>query len=399
MHLAIAGLCAMCLHSAVDRVGRRLWAVAVILAVLVALESVANLLTDSLATDDPLLWRLYRQTWFQVLLTVAYKGLPAAVAIAAARSIRRRSSAAIAVVVLVVLATSIAVRYVAMDASSSEWLHYLNGTVLPALALGGAAVLCWIAAANRGAAPPPPAGSLEASPDWLRAADGLGLYSAALVWRLAITFGGYALLSMAMLGRSAGLARLLMWALPLGALATGVMMFAGIVRFSGQPSSSPGRPAALFAAATMAITLVLDLYLLVLMLGVSGESGGYDALATASRLGPWTMALGFASLGALLFSFGAIAGRIADPTLRRRVGGVAIWLGFIALSAVGLRMMFDDISRRGGGSMIAIALVVGVAALAVLIAYVGLVRAVEAKLRQSDPGAGIPTAVVVDRSN
>jgi hypothetical protein len=117
-------------------------------------------------------------------------------------------------------------------------------------------------------------------------------------------------------------------------------------------------------------------------------------METAQSLGPWTLALSFAALGSLLFSFAAIAGRLADAGLTRRVYGIGGWLLAIGVGAVGLKVWLGEGMRRSElGTVVVFALLVAIAALAVLIAYIGLVRDIESRLRHSGEGASVPTAV------
>jgi hypothetical protein len=406
---AVTALAAMCLRGAIDDINRKLWLAAVILGGLVSCQALASLYTQIAGGDDPLLWRLYNKKWFAIGSKLVAAGSIAAILVAASRIARTRDTAALAVGGLVALLVSIVGVYLlpdTMDGASRLWADYLVGSASFAVAVAAAGFSCRAAAAARrsstgGAIP---VDLLPGAAAWSSSADGLRLYGTALVWRLVITFGGYALLLMAVLGKSMGLAKLLMWALPLGAIATGVMMFAGIVRFSGQPEGSPGRAAAVFAAAAMGMALLLDFYALTKILGVvGGEPSDYaayersrESMEAAQKVGPWAMALGFAALGALLVSFGAIASRLAESKLVRRVVTISIWLFFIGASVVGLRLWATDLRRSEAGTAIMFAVLVGIAALVVLIAYIGLVRDVEARLRDHAKGADVPSARVVD---
>lgn len=401
---AITALCLLCLSGSIDSTNRGLWIAAAALNALVALEILAGLLTQLAGSNDPLLWRLYKHTWFRLLAIAVDAGAVAAVVIAAARRLRDRTAWIIAAVSVVALAAWILYPHLAPDVSSpgrAAWMRFFGGRFLTAIAAIAAAVLCRLASRRGGDASGLTA-PLDGSPRWIAAADGLKLYGTALVWRLVLTFGGYLLLLLAILGKSVGLAKMLMWALPLGALATGALMFAGIIRYSGQPANSPGRPAAIFAAAAMGIGLLIEFYVLTLVLGAIGDRprdyealrSAREAMETAQSLGPWTLALSFAALASLLFSFAAIAARLADPSLTRRIYGLGGWLLAIGTGAVALKAWLGEGMKRSElGTVVVFALLVAVAALAVLIAYIGLVRDIESRLRHSGEGASVPTAV------
>ena len=406
--LSIAAVAAVgCALRGRDRLDRALWWTAAVAAAVAFADVAFFVLTQMAGSEDPFYYRLYRHRWFMAVVQLANLGWIAAVSLAAARRVRRPELAPLAIAAPVILAVCFALAFIdrpfgELGVSSTLWLQYASFTVLPALAMFAAGWLCWVAAA----APASTAAAvgLESSPRWGRAADGLGLYRTALVWRLLITFGGYLFLLVAGLGRSPGMARFLMWSLPLAAIATGLVMLAGVVRYCQQPAGSPGKGAAVFAAVTMVLALLLDFFVLTQVLSaVTAEPSSYsaydkvrDSLASAQRIAPWALAISFASLIALMISFRALATRLADTELAGRVAVMMVWLVLIAAALFGLRTWMGGLQPQTAELGLVLAFFAGIAALVVLIAYIGLVRAVEEKLRASSGGVEVPAARLVD---
>lgn len=391
-----------------DALDRQLWWAVAIAAGLACADIAFAFFTELAGGEDPLYFRMYRHRWFRITVRIVHLGWIAMAAIAAARRVKRRPGLAVGAVLL--CGASLALGLIdrplgELSVAKSMWLQFAVFTGMPALAIAATGWLCR-EASSRPIAAPRETGEpqLAASPRWARAADGLRLYRSALVWRLVITFGGYVLLLLAGLGRSPGLARLMMWAMPLAALATGTLMLAGVVRFSKQPHDSPARSAAVFAAAALGLALLLDFVVLTHVLSaVSADTSGYEAynkirtsLESAQKVAPWGLALSFAGLIALMFSLRTLATRLGDGELAGRAAALVVWVVVIAAGVLGLRLWIAKLTASTAGMGLVFAFFVGIAALVVLIAYLGLVRAVEEKLRGAASGVEVPTATLLD---
>ncbi len=289
----------------------------------------------------------------------------------------------------------------------NPWGSFFLGTFLWSL---GAAWLLYFAARTR-AALLGVAAARAAEPidlehlgsGWLPAANGLRLYADALSWRLGVTVFGYLILLMGALGGSRGMVQLVGWVLPLAAVITGIAMVVGIYRFAQQPALSPARSPAWIAFAGMVCASVTDLGSLILTLRVMGaDEHSYaamhramDSADTAQTLSLWAMGAGFFSLLSLLVAFGKLANFIGPTRLFGRVVGVAGAILMVALVVIGFRAAIAGGHLVTGTGVAAGVLVAGFALLTV-IAYIGLVRAVERSVRDRLGDAqALPPARVV----
>ncbi|HUH01540.1 MAG TPA: hypothetical protein VML75_06065 [Kofleriaceae bacterium] len=245
---------------------------------------------------------------------------------------------------------------------------------------------------------------MEAQPlgrEWQTAAAGLRLYADALSWRLALTIIGYVVLLLALLGQSAGLAKLVAWLLPLSLAATAIAMAIGIFRFSRQPGHSPARATAASAFAAMLIGTVLQLWALVLVVRVLGSSESTyrkarELTEQAQAMDTWALALGFLTLVLLLVSFAQLANYLGARHLFGRVVGVGSAIVLLGFAVIGFRAW---VSSSGGkvSTMLSMAILVLGFALFVVLAYIQLTRAVEQAIRSRlSDGEGPPVAVVVN---
>ena len=241
------------------------------------------------------------------------------------------------------------------------------------------------------------------SSGWRVAADGLELYGDALAWRLGLAIAGYGLILLAVAGKSIGLIKMVAWSLPLAMLITGVAMIVGLYKFSQQPAPSPGRGPAYAGFVGMLLSAALEAYGFILVLDVvTADAKNYSAVraaekaaAQAQSLSVWSMALGFAALVAVLYSFSQVARYVGRAELNSRVTAVSILLVSAAVVAVGFRIYVVD-ARLSPSGLITLAFAVAIYALIAVVSYLGLTRAVERGMREVIGGASeLPAARVV----
>ncbi len=355
-------------------------------------------------------WFIYSKPW--TLLIIVTPGLGFAACLVCATRIARQAGKTLPPLLVVPAALWIAwdagwplYRYlgeVRIDMShQSPWLYagLMSGIMMVGTALLAFAVLrAASAVGGSGTAESDErwAGSTGGlSPEgWREAASGLKLYGDALAWRLAITVGAYLLLFVAVSAKSVGLAKLVGWLLPLAAVITGLVMIAGVVRYSRQPDNSPARSAAYAAFVFMVIGAALECYGLVLTLKVlTANSSSWDAVRSAREaaesaqsLSVWAMIVAFCALVALLISFRQVADHVGDRRLAARVITVAVLLVSAAGIAVWFRTYIQDAKIELGGAAVLAVSVLGYTLVAV-IAYISLTRALERSIRAAAAGA------------
>ncbi len=291
--------------------------------------------------------------------------------------------------------------YATLEPVSSSWLSVFLTTALWKLGLGLVGFAALVVRSTRDQEPATVSAG-ESEQAWRAAGRGLKLYGDGLVWRLSMTIGAYVLLFFATAGRSMTLARFVSFSLPVAVLVTGTVMVVGIFRFADQPGGSPGTAPATFAAVVMLLSLFLDLFGLlavVKVLGVSegdfsGKRAAMDFAKAVQGLAIWGMALGFASLIALLVAFRSLAIRMANTALAQRCVGIGAFIAGSAGLTVVLRGWLQNARGVDTGTIVSLALVILAAALIAVISYLGLVRRTQQMLEEGS-GSHLPRSRVL----
>ena len=247
------------------------------------------------------------------------------------------------------------------------------------------------------ASAPTPAGPTGA---WAQPAAGLHAYALGLTWRLILTVLGYLALLFAVQARSPALAKFIGVVMPLFALATGLVMLVGLVRFTRQPADGKARSSAIFAAAVFAIAFALEIFTFLLVLSMlSIEPGDWEAVregretgALATQIGVWAMALGFAHLLALLVAFRALGRRIGN----KQLAGQAISVGAVVFFAAGLVLSIKwwlPQAKLDFGLAVTLAITTLGVAIAAVAIYIRLVNVVADNLLAT-PEHGLPESKI-----
>jgi hypothetical protein len=244
---------------------------------------------------------------------------------------------------------------------------------------------------------------------WTPAADGLKLYGDALSWRVTAIVICYGLLLFAVLGKSQGLAKLIMWALPTVSVLTGIAMVTGAFRYANQPEESPGQAPAVFAAISMAIVALLDGYALLLIFKfLTADPKSYraareamDAVKSAQSMTTWSLGLGFASLVVLLLSMGMVAKYLRRVDVVKALTSAGLFLVIAACVVLWFRSSPPKIKSLG--EAVFFSMIILIIALSAVGFYISVVRKVEAAMR-GDGAAPVPDlpaarARVVNRSD
>lgn len=240
---------------------------------------------------------------------------------------------------------------------------------------------------------------------WSPAADGLRLYGDALGWRLAAMVMGYSLLLFALLGKSPGLAKLVMWALPTAGVITGIAMLVGVFKYASQPDESPGKSPALFAAIAMCVMALLDGYALLLVFKfLTADPKSYTAAMEAQKsvmqaqsMTTWAMGLGFTALVVLLASMGMVASYLRRADVVKALVNAGIFL----MVAAGVVLWFraDPPRIKSVSELVFLSMIIVIIAVSALGYYISTVRKVEDALRGygGEPIPDLPSARVVNK--
>jgi hypothetical protein len=243
-------------------------------------------------------------------------------------------------------------------------------------------------------AAPPPGGA------WAPAAIGLRNYGLGLTCRM--VFVAVLVAALGVGARTAGLPliRFVAVILPLVNLASGVIMIAGLIRFSRQPTESPARATAGFATAIFAVAFCIELigfFLILQVIGIPADDfealdRARDTAALAERIAPWAIALGFTHILALLVAFRRAAVFVEDGNLARR----AVVTGALvaAASAAFLALTYGVLGPEGSLTLALRAAVVGLT-IAAIVLYLGLIQRVARTLIGAGERARLPRTEVV----
>jgi hypothetical protein len=242
-----------------------------------------------------------------------------------------------------------------------------------------AMVVLTIILGRRGVAP--------AGVGWAPAGFGLARVASALMAPVVIAGLAVPMLVLAIVSRSAGLARIVLLGAPAaGLIATGVLV-RWLVHAAGADADGAPRLRLAGAAAAFATAAVLDLRVIVaLWQAVHGHHP-----AELDRLGvqqmSWMMpCLGLTGMFLLLSALGAIAVRLRCPVRSSQLAGAALAL----VAVVGVAGWFTRTGPHGSG----LALVVGLALLvAGIVVTVSIVRATHAIADAAAEHTGMPAAV------
>ncbi len=192
------------------------------------------------------------------------------------------------------------------------------------------------------------------------AAGGLDLYTRSLIWRLRLSAAAYLLLVLAAQAQSMSMLRTLGWAIPLIGLITGGLMTIGVVRFAKVPESSCAGAPAKFAAAMMALALLIDVYALTALLDAA------ESPERARGVAVWGMALSLSAFVALLVSFHRAASELGEHGLASMCTVAGLIVASCAAVAIGARMWLGELNRLEletvvlGGGLVIICLVAAV---------------------------------------
>ena len=196
--------------------------------------------------------------------------------------------------------------------------------------------------------------------------------------------------------------KLVMFAMPVIALITAVVMVVGILRYARQPDDSDAGGPAWVAAAVMGLGVLIEAYVFILVLrqlsldasSWSAYSEMRDLAEKTQNLSMWAMGLAFVGLLSLMFSFGQVTAHLQRPDLSSRVMSIGLFMGVVAVAVLGFRSYATKAHGDPGG-MVVMGIMIALTALVALFAYLNLVNNIAEALRPKGDGPDLPTARVV----
>lgn len=216
----------------------------------------------------------------------------------------------------------------------------------------------------------PPRGGAE----WARAARGLRLYRAGLVWKIAVLVVGLLLMVMAAAAQSLPMIKGTMALAALAGLVPSIVMFVGLVRFTAVPDESDAHAAALATVVLWPVGMALDAWALVIIVRMQGARDWdlVEHVETVQQLQPVAQLVGIVSLAVLLTALRRCAQALGEATAAARAG--TLWVLAAVLAGGPFLVRAQGLQRAlGGAGLLVLALGVLAVLIAFVILYLGLV--------------------------
>lgn len=185
---------------------------------------------------------------------------------------------------------------------------------------------------------------------WPSVRRGLSVYRGGLIAKIWVVLLGLGLLFLVAIGGSREGALAVLVILSIASLFTTGWMTLGLMGYAQVPLESGGRGPVVFALVMIFVSVLLEIYGLVLVFQLYSRSldSVYDAAAQMPYVEGFGQAIGIAGLLSLLCSFRQVGLHAGAPTVGRRVGVVATLLSVVAVAAIFIRALAAERMLPGG---------------------------------------------------